>query len=288
MSIVINGKEYYGIIYKVENKITHNVYIGQTVNPLGFKGRYRFKGDGVERMYKYYKHFRARDYYYNEHLFRAIEKYGFDSFEVDEIHDVAFSKEELNEKEKYYIEKYDSFEHGYNSTYGGDSFPKGKNCKNSKSVCQISLDGELIKTWDSAQEASNELKIPFSNISKVCTGHIESDGSKQITAGGFVWVFAKDYDPSKNYKRVAGARPEGKIRKTVLLLDDNGNIIQEFYSGEEASRILNISKQTVSNLCHHKTLTRKYNLVFKSEYIEEQRLSVRELNDETSLSYATV
>lgn len=288
MSITIDGKEYYGIIYKVENKITHEVYIGQTTNPRGFKGRYKFNGNGVERMYKYYKHFQDRNNYYNEHLFRAIKKYGFDAFEVNEIHDIASSKEELNEKEKYYIEKYDSFEHGYNNTYGGDSFPKGKNCKNSKPVCQIDLDGEIVKIWDSAQEASNELRIPFSNISKVCTGYIERDGSRQITAGGFVWVFEKDYDPNKDYKRIANARPESKQRKAILLLDENENVIQEFYSGEEASKTLNISKQTVSNLCHHKTLTRKYNLVFKSEYIEEQRLSVRELCEENSLSYATV
>lgn len=276
MSIIIDGKEFYGVIYKVENKINHKTYIGQTTSPQGFKGRYRFKGDGVERVYKYCRHFQDRNYYYNEHLFRAIEKYGFDSFEVDEVHDVALSKEELNEKEKYYIEKYDSFRNGYNATYGGDSFPNGKNCKNSKSVCQISLNGELIKIWDSAQEASNALNIPFSNISKVCTGHIERNGSRQITAGGFVWVFEKDYDPNKDYKRIVNARPEGSHRKTILLLDENENIVREFYSGEEASKALNISKQTVSNLCHHKTLTRRYNLVFKSEYIEEQRLSVRE------------
>ena len=61
MSIIIDGKEYAGVIYKVENKITHEVYIGQTTNPQGFKGRYRFKGDGVERMYKYYKHFQDRN-----------------------------------------------------------------------------------------------------------------------------------------------------------------------------------------------------------------------------------
>lgn len=282
MSITIDKKEYYGIIYKIKNRVNNKVYIGQTTNPRGFKGRYRFKGNGVERVYSYYKHSQDRGYYYNEHLFRAIKKYGFDSFEVDEIHDVAYSKEELNEKEEYYIKKYDSFEHGYNNTYGGDNFPKGSNCKNSKSVCQISLDGKLIKIWDSAQDASNELEIPFSNISKVCTGHKERNGSRQITAGGFVWIFKEDYDPNKNYKRIVNARPESKQRKTVLLLDDNGNIIQEFYSGEEASKALNISKQAISNLCHHKTLTRKYNLVFKSEYMEEQRLSVRESYEEAS------
>lgn len=273
MSIMIDGKEYYGIIYKVENTITHHVYIGQTVNPKGFKGRYRFKGNGVERMYKYHKYCQKNNCSYNEHLCRAIEKYGFNAFKVDEVYDVALSKDELNEKEMYYIKKYNSFEDGYNNTCGGDGVSVGENCKNRKPVCQISLDGDLIKIWSSAQEASIALGIPLSNISKVCTGNPERDGRRLITAGGFVWVFEKEYDANKDYKRISNARPEGKQRKIVLLLDDNNNIIQEFYSGEDASKALNISKQAVSDLCHHKKLTRKYNLVFKSEYMEEQRLS---------------
>lgn len=282
MSITIDGKEYAGVIYKVENKITHEVYIGQTTNPRGFKGRYKFKGNGVERMYKYYQHFQDRNYSYNEHLFRAIKKYGFDSFEVDEIHDIASTKEELNEKEKYYVEKYDSFEHGYNNTYGGDSFPKGKNCKNSKPVCQISLDGELIKIWDSAQEASKELGISYSNISRVCSGKRDRRGAAMKTAGNFVWVYKKDYDPGKDYKRVRGTKDIGKGTKPVLWLSENNEIIQEFYSLNSVSEVLDICPQTVSNICNHKTKNRKYNLIFKSEYMEEQRLNVRELYEKVS------
>ena len=134
MSIIIDNVEYYGIIYKVTNKITNEVYIGQSTQKYGFRSRYRFKGNGVERMLKYYEHFRDRNYHYNEHLYRAIKKYGCDAFEVDEVHDTAMSQNELNEKEIYYVNKYDSFYHGYNNTYGGDSFPKGKNHKNSINV----------------------------------------------------------------------------------------------------------------------------------------------------------
>ena len=47
-----DGKEYYGVIYKIENKITHEIYIGQTTHPRGFNGRYDFKGNGIERVYK--------------------------------------------------------------------------------------------------------------------------------------------------------------------------------------------------------------------------------------------
>ena len=54
-------------------------------------------------------------------------------------------------------------------------------------------------------------------------------------------------------------------------------IIQEFISAIEASEVLGISKQEVSRICKHQRKKPKYNLVFKREYIEEQRLSVREL-----------
>ena len=55
MSIIIDGKEYYGIIYKIENMITHEIYIGQTTHTKGFNGRYYFSGQGIERVYKYLK-----------------------------------------------------------------------------------------------------------------------------------------------------------------------------------------------------------------------------------------
>lgn len=56
---------------------------------------------------------------------RAFDKYGYDNFHHDIIGVVeASTKEELNfalnEWEKYYIEKYDSYYNGYNCTLGGD------------------------------------------------------------------------------------------------------------------------------------------------------------------------
>ena len=57
---------------------------------------------------------------YNEHLLRSIEKYGFEAFEVNKCLDYAFSLEELNIKEKVYIQLYNSLKNGYNETLGGD------------------------------------------------------------------------------------------------------------------------------------------------------------------------
>lgn len=280
MSIVIDGKEYYGIIYKIKNMITNEIYIGQTTHPRGFNGRYDFKGDGIERVYKYLLGNEARGERHNQHLRRSIKKFGFDAFEVIETFDIARTLEELNEKETYYIKKFDSYKNGYNMSFGGDSVsgyhrPTSKDCPNSKRICQISLDGELIKIWDCATDASNELSIDQSSISMVCKG-------KRKTAGNFVWVHEKDYDPNKNYKQIPQIKDMGKGTKPVLLLSENGEVLQEFYSVINAGKTLGISPQEVSRICQHKAKTIKFNLMYKDEYIEEQRLSVRESYEEAS------
>jgi len=49
-----------------------------------------------------------------EKLRKDVEKYGLENFDF-EILDTASTEEELNEKQKEYIKKYNSFEpHGYN------------------------------------------------------------------------------------------------------------------------------------------------------------------------------
>ena len=274
MSIVIDGKEYYGIIYKIENIITHEIYIGQTTHPRGFNGRYDFKGNGIERVYKKLLGNESRGESHNQHLRRSIKVFGYDAFVIDEVFDTALTIDELNEKETHYIKEFDSYKNGYNQSFGGDSVsgynrPSGKDCPNSKRLCQISLDGILIQIWNCATDASIALNIDQSSISMVCSG-------KRKTAGGFVWVHEKDYDPNKDYSRTPQKKDRGKGTKPVLWLDDNDNIIKEFYSLNSVSEVLDIRPQSVSDICNHKIKNGKYNLVFKSEYIEEQRLSVRE------------
>lgn len=283
MSIVIDGKEYYGVIYKIQNTITHEIYIGQTTHPRGFNGRYDFKGNGIERVYKKLLGNETRGESHNQHLRRSIKKFGFDAFEVVEVFDTANTFEELNEKESYYIRLFDSYKNGYNQSFGGDSIsgysrPSGKDCPNSKRVCQISIDGQLVKVWDSVTEASDELGVCTSSISNVChSKKRRKNGDASKTAGGYVWVFEKDYDQDKDYSVNRPRQNMGHGAKIILLLSDDGSIIQEFYSINEASRELNMSVEGVRKICKHRVKNPRHNLIYKSEYIEEQRLSVREL-----------
>ena len=111
-------KEIYGIIYIVRNKINNKLYIGQTTEKRGINGRYKSKGEGIERMYNYY----ISDWYrVNNHLLSSIKKYGFEAFEVTEEFDVAYSKEELDKLEDMYIKIYNTIngDYGYNNKYGG-------------------------------------------------------------------------------------------------------------------------------------------------------------------------
>lgn len=56
----------------------------------------------------------------------------------------------------------------------------GKNNKFSKKVVQKSKDGNIIKIWDCMKDASREIGVPVSHISRCCSGNIKS-------ARGFVW-----------------------------------------------------------------------------------------------------
>lgn len=279
-SVIIGDKEYYGIIYKIENTVNHKVYIGQTVTKRGFKTRYNFAGEGIERVYKYYIFRRGKGLDYNPHLLSSIEKYGFDAFVVDEVFDIADSQEELNEKEIFYINKFDSYYNGYNHTFGGEGFSGvkplcGADNGSSVKVCQISPDGELIKIWDCIADATRSLGLKRAHISSVCL-------NKRKTAAGYVWVYEKDYDPNKDYKCKPRKKDLGRGTKPVVLLSDDNEILEEYYSVNYAGTCLGISGQEVSTICKHIAKTPKFNLKFKSEYLEEQRLNEKESYDNAS------
>lgn len=90
-------------IYKIFNKKTNKCYIGQSKD--------------IHKRISNHKYCLYKNKHLNKHLQRAWNKYGSNSFEFEIL---EFCTEDLlNKKEKEYIEKYDSYKHGYNSTKGG-------------------------------------------------------------------------------------------------------------------------------------------------------------------------
>lgn len=87
-------------IYKIENLINHKCYIGQSVD---IKRRWR--------QHKTVCSEGTRDY----PLYRAFKKYGLENFSFEVLEECP--REALNEREQYYIEKYNAYNNGYNQAY---------------------------------------------------------------------------------------------------------------------------------------------------------------------------
>lgn len=94
-----------GSIYIIKNKNNDKVYIGQTT--LSVKERFNAHKKRSTLKNRNYK------------IYNAMRKYGVETFYVETIEE-NIPLNMLDEKEIYYIKKYNSFENGYNSTSGGD------------------------------------------------------------------------------------------------------------------------------------------------------------------------
>ena len=181
----IGNLEVYGVIYKITNLVNGKIYIGQTIN--GFNGRYEAYGKKIERVYNYHKSLKTNNRNYNRHLFDAIKKYGFENFKVIEIFDYAFSKSELDIKEKAYIRLYNSTneDYGYNKSIGGDIFEEGHAYRTTKVYCIT-----FNKTFDSLSEATKYYNLRPKALSR----HLRGKQNRILINGiNTVWCYLDDF-----------------------------------------------------------------------------------------------
>lgn len=99
----------------------------------------------------------------------------------------------------------------------------------------------LLKEWGCISDASRDLKINSSNIS-MCAGH------KRRIAGDYRWEYA--YAKQLNAIAPIKTRHKGTGGKTVLQLDDDGNIIKEYKSLTDAAEKLNMDATNISKVLH--------------------------------------
>ena len=132
-------------IYKIENKLNGLTYIGQSTN-----------------IYKRWTNhkcsaFRENSKDYNIPLYKDFRKYGLDNFKFEIIEECL--KEELNEREQYWIQEYDSFFNGYNESVGGSVHCRLSNISKEKIIGVITdlmntdmLHKEIAEKWDVSTE----------------------------------------------------------------------------------------------------------------------------------------
>ena len=140
-------------IYKITNIQNNKVYIGQTIRPI--KQRFnRHINDALNNIL-------------DTHFARAIRKYGKDNFKI-EIIDTANNQNELNQKEQYWIQFYNSVEKGYNET---DAISKcGGNTYKSKTEEEMEIIKDKIRQTKIGSKNPMARKVKRINI---ITGEVD-------------------------------------------------------------------------------------------------------------------
>lgn len=234
------------IIYKITNKINNKVYIGQDKNNNPY---YLGSGNLIKR---------------------AIKKYGKENF-IKEILCECDTLDDLNNKEKFFIEKYRSTdkEIGYNISVGGtdgtmlnrrhtnetkekmrtSSLGKKKSKEHCKNI-GLSKKGRFVSDEERKRRSENcplkgVKKGPLSNeikekISKSKKGKNPSNETKEKMSKSHMGIKNPFY--GKNHSEEYLLRK----RKPILQLDINDNFIKEWASITEASNHLNIKISGIS------------------------------------------
>lgn len=96
-------------IYKIENLQNHKIYIGLTNNIARRRAR----------------HFTDLRYHRHDNSFlqKEFDIYGEENFSFEKIFEGDLTEQEIGDKEKEYIQFYDSYKNGYNQNEGGNFGP---------------------------------------------------------------------------------------------------------------------------------------------------------------------
>lgn len=184
-------------IYIIRNKINNKVYIGQSKNP---KNRWKAHKTAAKTG-----HYKGRSI-----LYEAMKKYGIEKFFMEIIESNVFN---YNEREKYWIKKYDSlFPNGYNLIPGGEQYPNFSGINNSSAAIK---DEEILNKI--IQDLKNTL-IPQTELAKIYNVPINTIHG--INQG--LTYFDKRYDyPIRKEKIIIKLNTEQVIEIAELLKNNN-------------------------------------------------------------------
>lgn len=279
--LIVSKEKLIGTVYCFINRINNKIYIGETV-----------KSDYNERFYEHKnKAIRGENMYF----YKAIRKYGWDSFDKIILYqtEVLTNTDEnkkvlndlVNDKEAYYINHFDTTNHkkGYNITSGGDGIVGYKHSEETKKlfseqrsgnkhwkygtkniggdvILQFDLDFNLLNKFPSMSEAARELNCNANNISCCCNNKID-------TYKGFIWVKEKDYYEGYLQKYKSRAKCTSND-KAVLQYDFSGNFINEYISCSQAGKAL--GRKTVSTAANGRDAQLYgYIWIYKKDFTEE-------------------
>jgi len=252
--LLINNKVIiFGVIYQIRNKINNKIYIGQTTRNL------------KKRIYEYKSGFNNGTLQ-NTILLNSFKKYGFDNFDITTI-DTATTLDELNNKEIYYINKFNSTnpEIGYNIEIGGrNSIPSeetlkkmsiahsGKKQNHTWIKKRISLRGSEEAKKYGKPKSEDDKKYLSENSPKFWAGKNRSEDTKTKIS------------ETKKINGLSNKQKELLCKRVIAYNPITNETINLFESTGDAAKFYNTSQSTISRKCSNK-VKNKGDVFFKYE-----------------------
>tara|TARA_R100001086_G_scaffold236386_2_gene159816 strand:- start:708 stop:1394 length:687 start_codon:yes stop_codon:yes gene_type:complete len=219
-----------GIVYKITNSINNKCYIGISKNT--FRKRYNHRDDWWNAPSV------------NKILKQSIEKHGYENFKVEILENCE--KTELEEKEKYYINKFNSFiPNGYNLTTGGSY------------SYEVSIESKLKNSETNKNRYKNGAVV-WNKGKKLTKVHKEKNSKtkkKLYNEGKLIpWNKGKKIGPMKKSHILKSAKAHKKqikrINKTTLE-------VEKIYEGLIDAKCDGFNPSCISQCCKKKLKSHK-------------------------------
>lgn len=233
-------------IYKITNKINNKSYIGQSKNI-----KYRWKNEKNDA-------YNSNSESYNYPLSRAFRKYGLNNFTFEVLEECNI--EDLDKREQYYIDLFDSIQNGYNQvnvTQGGTNLEPAiveqirqellfnKNDSTEKIGQKYNVSGRTIRSINTGETwFSNKHNYPIRISLSVKKQHFCKICQKEINKGATYCINCL----SKKQQKVEHPSKE-ELKK--ILFNNNGNFTK-------VGKIFGVTDNAVRKWC------KNYNLPFHS------------------------
>ena len=224
-----------GIIYKYKSP-SGKVYIGKTIDSKKRKREHLCNSKTL--INKFYS---------------AVKKYGLDSFEYEVLFESPLLPIDelnlmLNEKEKHFIQMFDSFNSGYNMTLGGDGQIGFKHSEKTKALFRKQRQNYSQETLDKMSKASKNRVVSLETRKKISLsnkGKGMSEANRQLVS-------------------------EQKS-KPIIQYDLEGNFIKEWKSATQVQKELKYNKSNISRCCiKNKGKSNGYIWKFKKSLLENE------------------
>lgn len=247
-------------IYKITNKVNSKAYIGQSQD--------------IERRWTKHRRELNNNSHVNKHLQSAYNKYGADSFvwEIEEECEESL----LDDREIFYIEKYDSFNNGYNQTIGGSGTRGYKLSEETKQKLSEARKGEKHPMY--GKHHSEETRKKISEANKNPSEEIRKRKSEARKGKHLSEEHRRKLIESRKGKHHSKEtrKKMSEARKGITLSGEHRRKLSEAKRGEkhprsrkvlcietgiiyntitEASRELNLNQSNISQVCTGKRKT---------------------------------